>query len=131
MRQAPGPMRIGLDLVSIETVAASVADLGDRYLGFVYTDRERAECAGAPEIVAAHLAGRFAVKEAVMKLLGAPAGLSWQEIETIRSSTGACALHLSGAALEAAQAQGVVHMAVSIAHEEGMAAAVVVGMCDG
>jgi holo-[acyl-carrier protein] synthase len=122
--------RVGVDLVAVEDVAASVEQFGERYLARVYTDHERASCAGDPATLAAGLAARFAAKEAALKVLR-PAGArpEWRSIEVVRQPSGACDVVLTGEAARLAAAAGVAHLAVSLTHEAGMAAAVVVAMC--
>lgn len=93
-----------------------------------YTAAELAECADMrPRRRAEYLAGRFAVKEAVVKALAAvdaqPAVL--RDVETLGDATGTPTVRLSGELLGRARALGATHLAVSITHEGGTAAAVV------
>ena len=122
--------RVGVDLVMVEDVAASVERFGERYLARVYTDHERSCCAGGPGTAAAGLAARFAAKEAALKVLR-PVGArpEWRSIEVVRHPNGACDLALTGEAARLAAAAGIRHLAVSLTHEAGMAAAVVVATC--
>jgi len=123
--------RVGVDLVAVDDVAASVERFGQRYLSRVYTDHERASCPGEPVVAAAGLAARFAAKEAALKVLR-PVGPrpQWRSIEVVRQPNGACDLALHGEAARLAASAGVRQLAVSLTHEAGMAAAVVVAMCD-
>lgn len=122
-------VRVGADLVAVEDVATSVERFGDRYLRRVYTDHEIACCQGDPHVVAAGLAARFAAKEAVVKVLR-PAGPrpDWRSIEVRRAPTGWCAVELRGEAARLAEEAGIRSWAVSLSHEAGMAAAVVVAV---
>jgi holo-[acyl-carrier protein] synthase len=126
-----GALRVGTDLVPVDQVAESVARFGDRYIGRVYTAHEVSCCQGTPSVVAAGLAARFAAKEATIKVLR-PVGHQpdWRSIEIRRDGAGWCAVHLTDTAAEMAREQGISNLAVSITHEAGMAAAVVVAMCD-
>jgi holo-[acyl-carrier protein] synthase len=57
---------VGVDIIEISRVAATLERFGNRFLQRIYTTREIAYCRGrAPQ-----LAARFAAKEAVMKALG-------------------------------------------------------------
>jgi holo-[acyl-carrier protein] synthase len=122
-----GTPRIGLDLVRVARIATAV----ERSPGFTagaYTPSELAECAAMrPRRRAEYLAGRFAVKEAVLKALAAggaePAAL--RDIETLSDVSGAPTLTLHGDVLGRARALGATRFAVSITHEGGTAAAVV------
>jgi holo-[acyl-carrier protein] synthase len=127
-----GALRVGTDLVAVEDVARSVARFGERYLGRVYTAHEVSCCVGTPSVVAAGLAARFAAKEATIKVLR-PVGNQpdWRSIEIRRDRGGWCDVHLTDEADRMARDQGIRNWAVSLTHEAGMAAAVVVAVCDG
>jgi len=127
-----GSLRVGTDLVPIEHVAESVARFGERYVGRVYTAHEVSCCQGTPSVVAAGLAARFAAKEAIIKVLRpADNQPDWRSIEIRRDPAGWCSVHLSDRAAAMAEEQGITDMAVSLTHEAGMAAAVVVAVCGG
>ena len=132
MDERYGPLRVGTDLVAVAQVADSVARFGPRYVGRVYTDHEVSSCRGTPEVMAAGLAARFAAKEATIKVLR-PEGHQpdWRSIEIRRDPAGWCDIELHGSAAAMAAAQGISRLAVSVTHEAGMAAAVVVAVCDG
>lgn len=72
------------------------------------------------------LAARFAAKEAVAKALGAPGGLRWRDAEVVQLDSGRPALHLTGGVADEATAQGIRAWHLSLAHDGGMATAVVV-----
>jgi holo-[acyl-carrier protein] synthase len=123
-------VRVGADLVAVRQVSDSLARFGDRYLRRIFTEREIAACAGLPSIDAARLAARFAAKEATIKVLR-PADLQpdWRSIEVCRHSDGHCSMSLSGHAAALATQAGIAELAVSLTHEEGIAAAVVIALC--
>jgi holo-[acyl-carrier protein] synthase len=121
-------VRVGIDTVAVEAVREAIADHGDRYLERVYTARERADCGGDAE----RLAARFAAKEAAVKALRAgDGGLPWTALEVVRDPSGAVDLALHGKAAELAVAAGVIDVAVSLTHEAGLATAVVVVQTSG
>jgi holo-[acyl-carrier protein] synthase len=117
---------VGIDLTSTDEVRDSIRRFGDRYLERVYTPGELLDCSGDP----ARLAARFAAKEATIKALRAPDRLPWQAIEIQRNQTGAPSLVLTGAAQALAAQRGCRSLAVSLTHERGQAAAVVVAEGD-
>jgi holo-[acyl-carrier protein] synthase len=118
------PLRVGIDLVAAQTVADALAAHGDKYLERVYTAGEIADCGGDP----LRLAARFAVKEAAMKVLRVgQAAVPFATIETVRAPDGAPELALHGAAADLAAAAGLATFAISLTHEDGYAAAVVIG----
>jgi holo-[acyl-carrier protein] synthase len=70
------------------------------------------------------LAGRFAVKEAVAKALGAPVGMNWHDCEV--SNAGAPTISTTGTVAQVAQSQGVTNWHVSISHDGPVAIAYVI-----
>jgi holo-[acyl-carrier protein] synthase len=121
-------MRVGTDLVVVADVRASVARFARRYLERVYTPGELRDCSladGGHD--AERLAARFAAKEAALKALRAgDAAIPWTAVEVARDADGAPRLQLSGAAAAIADRDGVGELAVSLAHDGGLATAVVV-----
>lgn len=117
------PLRVGIDLVSVESVDDAIREHADRYLERIYTARELADCAGSPE----RLAARFAAKEAVLKILRPDDdAVPWRTIEVVRNRGGWVELALSGPAAARARETGVTGFAVSLTHEATFASAVVV-----
>jgi holo-[acyl-carrier protein] synthase len=122
------PIRVGIDLVAADAVQESLrAAHGERYLERVYTDREIDDCRTAAGIDPERLAARFAAKEATLKVLPAgDEGLALTTIEVRREPSGRVNVQLSGRAAELATDAGVVDLSLSLTHEAGLAAAVVV-----
>jgi holo-[acyl-carrier protein] synthase len=133
---APAEVRVGLDLVDPDEVAASVAHFGDRYVARVFTAHEIECCrrpgrAGAEPVYSIEsLAARFAAKEAVLKVLR-PIGMQpeWRSIELHRMTGGWCEIRLSGTAAALAAEAGIAGLSVSLSHEQALAVAIVVGWC--
>jgi holo-[acyl-carrier protein] synthase len=120
-------LSVGVDLVEVAEVARSVKRFGDRYLRRVFTEHEISCCQGSPQVAAAALAARFAAKEATLKVLRPDdARPDWRSIEVVRLPSGACKLRLRGEAARLAIERGLGPFALSMTHEAGMAAAVVV-----
>src|SRR3982750_42464 len=119
----PMAMRVGVDLASVTGVREAMTAHGDRYLNRVYTPQELLDCAGDP----ARLAGRFAAKEATIKVLrpARDTALPWSDIEVIRQPDGWTELHLAGSAAARAQHEGLATFSVSVSHEGDTACAVV------
>lgn len=118
---------LGLDLAQISRFEAAHARQGDRLLDRLFTSAERAYCDRKQARMASYC-GRFAVKEAVMKMLGTgwTSGVRWLDIEVVRAPSGAprCALH--GVAGELAKQRGIATIHVTITHDAGVAAAVAI-----
>ena len=114
---------IGVDIVDLERFALSLErtpHLSDR----LFTPDERS---ARPE----SLAAAFAAKEAVAKVLGAPPGLEWHDVEIRHGDVGKPYLWVVGSVAAAATAQGIVRWHVSLSHDGGNAVAMVVGEGDG
>ena len=120
-------LAIGIDIVEVDRIQATVGRLGRPFLDRVFTPAEIGYCDGrAARFV--HYAGRFAAKEAAMKALGTGwgEGVAWREVEILPSSTGAPQLVLHGVALERFKLLGASRSLVSISHTEVHAVAQVV-----
>jgi holo-[acyl-carrier protein] synthase len=119
---------VGLDLVRVEDVAESLqGDHARRYLDRIYTETEVADCRVAGAIDPTRLAGRFAAKEATLKVISSGEdGIPMDDIEVRREASGRVHIELHGRAAEVAAAAGVQELALSITHEAGFAAAVVI-----
>ncbi len=118
---------IGVDIVDISRIRSMLDRYGERFLSRVYTERETAYAMRGAK-AAERLAGRFAVKEAVMKALGTgkSQGILWRDVETIRGPYGKPEVHLHGQAVKWAKWRrgGALH--VSITHDGGKAMAFVI-----
>jgi holo-[acyl-carrier protein] synthase len=120
-------MRVGVDLVAVATVAEALeGPLGARFLARIFTARELDDCRAAGRVDPRRLAARFAAKEAVVKVLATDEGFSWREIEVAKAASGAAQVVLHGRAAELATDAGIVDIALSLSHEDGMAVALAV-----
>jgi holo-[acyl-carrier protein] synthase len=120
-------IRVGLDLVSVETVADSLSVHGEHYLDRVYSAGEVADCRSGEELDPQRLAARFAAKEAAFKVLRVDdEAVAWTDVEVVRDASGWVSLSLSGHAATLAEAAGISELALSLSHEQGCAAAIVV-----
>ena len=124
---------LGLDLTQIERLAEAESRRGERFLERLFTPGERAYCERRAARRHVHYAGRFAVKEAVMKALGTgwTRGVRWIDIEVVRSPGGPPELVLHGETKAIAAARGIDRWHVTITHDAGIAAAVVVAEARG
>ncbi|HZN55022.1 MAG TPA: holo-ACP synthase [Candidatus Polarisedimenticolaceae bacterium] len=118
---------LGIDVMEVERMASALREHGGRLEERVFTEAERAACASRADRVLA-LAARFAAKEACMKALGTgwAGGLGFRDVEVVREGEGAPRLVLSGEAARRAAGLGVVRSHVSLSHQPGLAAAVVI-----
>lgn len=120
-------LAIGLDIIEVARLERAVSRHGSRFEQRVFTARELAACASRADRGQA-LAARFAAKEACMKALGTgwSAGVAFRQIELTGGRGRPPGLQLSGVAEQRASALGVRSIHVSLSHQPGMAAAVVV-----
>ena len=118
---------IGIDVVEVGRLADALGRHGDRFAERVFTEAERASCDSRADRVLA-LAARFAAKEACLKALGTgwAEGLGFRDVEIVREGNQPPQLVLHGAADARASALGVTRTHVSLTHQPGLAAAVVV-----
>lgn len=117
---------MGVDLVAIAAVEQALHDHGDRYLARVYSPSEVADAGAGGHPDPSRLAARFAVKEATLKVLHAhQLAIPLATIEVVRTEWGGVDIRLSGEAAMRAEEEGLTSFAVSLTHEEGYAAAVV------
>jgi holo-[acyl-carrier protein] synthase len=116
---------LGIDLEHVARFEQLLERWGERFEAKVFTPAERsyARSRGRP---AQHLAARFAAKEAALKALGVPRGLSWHELEVSHGQGGAPQLVLCGGARLAALRLGVDKTHVSLTHTDQVVAAVVI-----
>lgn len=119
---------IGIDVVPVQRMQEMLDRHGDRALQRLFTPTEIARAKDLAHQVL-FLAGRIAAKEAAYKALsaqGADLGIGWQSIEVERLEDGRPQLILRGPALARFNALGATRCHVSLSHDGGIAAAVVV-----
>ena len=96
---------LGNDMIDIRRIEKSIAVHGERFLGRIYTDIERAKSerrAGTPVGRAASYAKRFAAKEACAKALGTGLnqGVYWRDMGVVNLPGGKPTMALTGGALK-------------------------------
>jgi len=116
---------LGIDVSSIARQRAALERFGERLWQRILTEGERADLSPRPDRALA-LAGRFAAKEAAAKALGGQPDVWWHDVEIRPDPRGAPQLTFLGPARAHAERLGVRRTFVSITHDAGVAAAVVV-----
>lgn len=117
---------IGTDIASISRIERAVERFGDRFVNRVFTEKEVSYCKDKKE-QAAHLAARFAAKEAVLKAFGTGLsnGISFKDLEVVgNQGRPGIRLYGKGAALAENIKAGKIHL--SLSHDSGFALAFVV-----
>ena len=109
---------VGVDLVDLarfESKLIATPALAER----IFTPAERDRSMQS-------LAGVWASKEALIKAIGNPSGLNWQDVTVVKDSLGKPHLELSGATKDRADQMGITSWHLSISHDGGMACAFVI-----
>ena len=120
-----GTTELGIDIIKVERIRASLQRFGERFSKRVLTDNERRYVRDRPET----FAGRWAAKEAVSKVLGLGVrGIGWRDIEVVRLPTGQPSVLLHGRAAARAEQLGMGRIALSITHESDYAVAIAFGV---
>lgn len=119
-----GILGLGLDICSVTRMQRILeGPRAERFLARVFTPAERELCEARADRASAY-AARFAAKEALIKALGAPPGLTWQDMEVVRAG-GPPGFRLSGVArarMEERRAEAF----LALTHDAGVAAATVI-----
>jgi len=119
----------GIDLVDFPRIEEMVKRHGERFLDRVFTAAEQAY-AKANKNKMEKLAGRFAAKEAILKLLGTGwrGKIAWTDIEVTNNPAGQPVVTLSGEVQKIAKKLGIKHISVSITHTANFAIASAVAL---
>jgi holo-[acyl-carrier protein] synthase len=125
------PMIVGLgtDIIEIVRIGRVIERHGEQFLHRVFTAGEIGYCSKRREYLQ-HYAGRWAAKEAVMKVLGtgfAP-GVGWRDIEICTRPSGQPFLLLHGGVKELAERLEIDEILISISHCRAYATATAIGL---
>jgi holo-[acyl-carrier protein] synthase len=121
----------GIDLVDFPRIEDMVKRHGERFLDRVFTVVEQ-KYAQANKNGIEKLAGRFAAKEAVLKLVGTGwrGKIAWTDIEVVNTETGQPEVRLSGEVKKIADKLGITQISVSITHTANFAIASAVALAE-
>jgi len=119
----------GIDLVDCPRIEQMIDRHGERFVRRVFTDAEQAY-AKANKNEIEKLAGRFAAKEAVLKLIGTGwrGKIAWTDIEVINNAAGQPEVTVTGEVKRIAGELGIDHISVSITHTANFAIASAVAL---
>ncbi|MBU6385683.1 MAG: holo-ACP synthase [Planctomycetes bacterium] len=120
---------IGTDIIECDRIGGMLQKHGDEFLQRVFTPREIAYC-GDRKMSQLHYAGRWAAKEAILKVLGTgwAKGIQWTDVEIVNLASGAPSVVLANRALEIATGLGIREVQVSISHCKEYATAFAIGL---
>jgi len=117
---------LGVDICEIERMERALGrhpSIRER----LFTPEERAYCDSKARPAESY-AGRFAVREAVIKALGGYRGRRWQDISVVRAPSGAPSVRLEGNAKVRADRLGVSDVLITFTHERTSAVAFAVAV---
>lgn len=119
----------GIDLIECKRIEGVWRQHEDRFLTRILTPRERAYCERHRHPVP-RIAGRFAAKEAVLKVLGTGwrGSIAWTDIEVTNDEAGRPSVALSGTCREIADRLDISDILISITHTEAYASASAIGI---
>ena len=121
----------GIDLVDFPRLEEVIDRHGERFLNRVFTGREQADADSVRNRIE-KLAGRFAAKEAVLKMIGTGwrGGIAWTDIEIVNNSMGQPIVEISGEVKRIADEAGIEQITLSITHTANFAIASAVALAD-
>ncbi len=121
----------GIDIIECERIQQIWDRHGERFLRRVFTDGEIRYCLAKKDPLPS-LAGRFAAKEAVLKVLGTGwrGSISWTDVEVVHATSGAPRIVLSGHSARVAKDLGIKTVKISITHTRRYGAASAIGLGD-
>lgn len=116
---------LGIDVIEVKRVEASLARFADRFEQRVFTEGERRYCRAKKKRAAESYALRFAAKEAVAKAMGTGirGGIDFADIEVSTDVLGRPSVRLHGIAADAAKGRGIERFHLSLSHEGELAVA--------
>ena len=119
----------GIDLVDFPRIEEMVKRHGERFLDRIFTPTEQAY-ADSNENGVEKLAGRFAAKEAILKLIGTGwrGKIAWTDIEITNTPTGQPEVTLTGEVKKIADKLRIEDISVSITHTANFAIASAVAL---
>lgn len=120
---------LGVDAVSISRVRKAVERRGDYFLRRLFSADELVHCLGQGDSCT-RIAGRFAVKEAVMKALGnaGEKGLSWKDIEIAEDDCKRVTIRIRGALEKKLKELNASSISISLSHDKTADVAVAVAV---
>ncbi len=121
----------GIDLVDCPRIEDMLSRHGKRFLSRIFTKAEQ-QYAQKNKNKIEKLAGRFAAKEAVLKMMGTGwiGKIAWTDIEIINNPTGKPEVKLTGEVKKIAQKLGINQMSISITHTANFAIASAVALAN-
>jgi len=113
---------LGVDLIEVERIKRAIERWGDRFLQRIFTPREIEYCS-RQRLPHVSYAGRYAAKEAILKVLGVGwrDGISWRDIEVLTDKQGRPYVSLDGRAEVYCRQRNIKDILLSISHTDSYA----------
>jgi len=120
---------IGTDIIECVRIAQLIEKHGEVFLQRVFTQKEILYCSSR-KAATQHYAGRWAAKEAVLKVLGTgwAKGIQWTDVEIVNEVSGAPMITLAGKAADVARELGISEVMITISHCRAYATAFATGV---
>jgi len=121
----------GIDLIECARIDKIRREHPDQFLSRILTPAERAYCERHRNPTP-RIAGRFAAKEAILKVLGTGwrGAISWTDMEILNDDAGRPSVTLFGECERLARQMGITTIQISITHTENYASASAIGIAD-
>ena len=119
----------GIDLVDFPRIEEMIKRHSERFINRVFTSTEQAYADKNKNRVEKY-AGRFAAKEAILKLMGTGwrGKIAWTDIEIINNSSGQPQVTLDGEVKKISEKLGITEISISITHTANFAIASAVAL---
>ncbi len=114
----------GIDIVECSRIQALIDRHGQRFLNRVFTQAELDYCTNRKREIE-HLSGRFAAKEAILKVIGTGwrDEISWKDMEITNDPSGKPRVKLTGKTAQIAKELNIEKILLSISHTSNYAIA--------
>jgi len=122
---------LGTDIIECLRIATMIEKHGELFLNRVYTRGEIAYCSSRKGANQSY-AGRWAVKEAVLKAMGTgwSRGIRWKDIEVVTDLTGKPHVEIHGVAKEICDELGIADILISLSHCRSHATATAIAVSE-
>lgn len=121
----------GIDLVECDRIAELLEKHRQRFLKRILTPSERERAEQYKKSVS-FIAGRWAAKEAILKMIGTGwrGKIAWTDMEILPNELGEPRVSLSGETARIAEELGIKRVMLSITHTDHYAAASAIGVTE-
>ena len=122
----------GIDLIECERIVRILDRHEQRFLDRVLTQAEQSRARQFKKNSIPFIAGRFAAKEAILKMIGTGwrGQIAWTDMEILPDDQGQPIVSLSGETARRANEMGIRKVLLSITHTDNYASASVIGLSE-